>query len=61
MLLTAQDAAYLLKLDASSVRRLAAMHGIGKKFGPVWTFTARDIERLEKRPGMGRPFKKGKR
>lgn len=47
---TARQVANLLGIDDSRVRRLAERRGLGRKIGPVWTFTAAEIEQLRERP-----------
>jgi hypothetical protein len=39
----------------STIRMLAAKHGIGRKIGGNWVFTDADIETFRQIPGPGRP------
>lgn len=49
------DVTELLDKAESTVRMLAAKHGIGRKIARSWVFTDEDVELLRKIPGPGRP------
>ena len=49
------DVTELVGKAESTVRMLAAKHGIGRKIARSWIFTREDIERLRQIPGPGRP------
>jgi hypothetical protein len=46
--LTTKDIVARLNCDRATVRRLAKKHGIGRKFGRDWAFTAADRHRLSR-------------
>jgi Helix-turn-helix domain len=52
---TTAQAAALLGLDASSVRRLARKLKLGQRLGRDWFFTQADLDRMRKRPSVGNP------
>ena len=54
-LLNTTQAAEALGLDTSQVARLARKHGVGFKVGRDWLFAPADLQKLEKRPPVGRP------
>lgn len=54
-LYTTAQAAALLGLDASSVRRLARKLKLGQRLGRDWFFTKDDLDRMRGRPSVGNP------
>ena len=47
-LYTANEVAEMLGCHVYSVRRAASKHGIGRKIGWAWAFSAQDLARLRK-------------
>ena len=52
---TTAQAAAILGLDASSVRRLARKLKLGQRLGRDWFFTQADLDRMRGRPSVGNP------
>ena len=46
-LLSLKDAAQILKVDQSTIRRACTKHGIGQKV-PNWVLTKADVQKLKK-------------
>ena len=57
---TTATAAAALGLTPRQVGHLAKLHGLGRKFGRDWQFTAAEVRRMAKRPTVGRPRKGAK-
>lgn len=59
---TSKQAAEELGIEDSSLRRLARLMDLGRKFGHVWMFNEADMEKLAARPKRdGRPKGSGKK
>ena len=54
---TTATAAAALGLTPRQVGHLAKLHGLGKKVGRDWQFTATEVRRMKRRPTVGRPRK----
>ncbi len=54
-LYTINEAAVLTGKAAVTVRMLVRTHGLGRKMGPIYVLTDKDLEALRKIPGPGRP------
>lgn len=54
---TTQTAAAALGLTPRHVGQLARQHGLGRKVGRDWQFTAAEVRQMRRRPPMGRPKK----
>ena len=54
---TTATAAAALGLTPRQVGHLAKLHGLGRKVGRDWQFTAEEIREMHKRPTVGRPRK----
>jgi hypothetical protein len=52
---TTAQAAALLGLDTSSVRRLARKLKLGQRLGRDWFFSQSDLDRMRSRPSPGNP------
>ena len=52
---TTAQAAALLGLDTSSVRRLARKFKVGQRLGRDWFFSRADLDRMKARPSPGNP------
>ena len=57
---TTATAAAALGLTPRQVGHLAKLHGLGRKVGRDWQFTQAQVERMAKRPTVGRPRKGAK-
>jgi excisionase family DNA binding protein len=57
-LYTVTEAAEVLGLSVSRVRKLCADGRMGRKVGSTWIITAAEIEANTDRPGPGRPSRK---
>lgn len=54
-LYTTAQAAAVLGLDTSSVRRLARKFKVGQRLGRDWFFSRADLDRMRSRPSPGNP------
>ncbi len=54
---TTATAAAKLGLCPRHVGQLARQHGLGRKVGRDWQFTAADLRQMQRRPAVGRPRK----
>jgi hypothetical protein len=54
---TTATAAAKLGLCPRQVGQLARQHGLGRKIGRDWQFTATDLRTMKRRPTVGRPRK----
>jgi hypothetical protein len=52
---TTAQAAEVLGLDTSSVRRLARKFKLGQRLGRDWFFSQSDLDRMRSRPSPGNP------
>ena len=57
---TTATAAAALGLTPRQVGNLAKLHGLGRKLGRDWQFTAAEVRRMKRRPTVGRPRKEAK-
>ena len=57
---TTATAAAALGITRRQVGHLAKLHGLGKKIGRDWQFTAAEVRTMRKRPTVGRPRKGAK-
>lgn len=57
-LYTVTEAAEVLGLSVSRVRKLCADGRMGRKVGSTWIITAAELQENTKRPGPGRPSRK---
>ena len=57
---TTATAAAALGLTPRQVGNLAKLHGLGRKVGRDWQFTAEEVRTMRKRPPVGRPRKGAK-
>ena len=57
MTYTTATAAAALGLTPRQVGHLAKLHGLGRKLGRDWQFTAAEVRRMQRRPTVGRPRK----
>jgi hypothetical protein len=57
---TTATAAAALGLTPRQVGQLARQHGLGRKIGRDWQFTAADLRQMQRRPTVGRPRKGAK-
>jgi hypothetical protein len=55
-MLTVRQAAVILGLSPTQVRRLCEQGRLGEHVGPIWVITQEELDRLERRP-RGRPKK----
>ncbi len=54
---TTATAAAALGLTPRQVGHLAKLHGLGRKPGRDWQFTAAEVRQMQRRPTVGRPKK----
>ena len=52
---TTAQAAAVLGLDTSSIRRLARKLKLGQRLGRDWFFSQSDLDRMRSRPSPGNP------
>ena len=57
---TTATAAAALGITPRQVGHLAKLHGLGRKVGRDWQFTAEEVRTMRKRPPVGRPRKGAK-
>jgi hypothetical protein len=57
---TTATAATALGISPRQVGHLAKLHGLGRKPGRDWQFTAAEVRRMKARPTVGRPRKGAK-
>jgi hypothetical protein len=57
MTYTTATAAAALGISPRQVGHLAKLHGLGRKPGRDWQFTAGEVRRMKARPSVGRPKK----
>ncbi len=57
---TTADVARFLKVTPRQVGHLARLHGLGRKLGRDWQFTATEVRKMQRRPTVGRPRKGAK-
>ena len=57
---TTATAAAALGLTPRQVGHLAKLHGLGRKVGRDWQFTAIEVRAMRRRPTVGRPRKGAK-
>lgn len=57
-LFTVTEAAKILGLSVSRVRKLCADRRMGEKVGSTWIITAAELQENTDRPGPGRPSRK---
>jgi hypothetical protein len=54
---TTATAAAALGISPRQVGHLARLHGLGRKLGRDWQFTATEVRQMKRRPTVGRPRK----
>ena len=54
---TTATAAAALGITPRQVGHLAKLHGLGRKLGRDWQFTAAEVRQMKRRPTVGRPRK----
>ena len=57
---TTATAAAALGISPRQVGHLAKLHGLGRKLGRDWQFTAAEVRTMKRRPTVGRPKKGAK-